>query len=406
VFEHAAEKIVHGLIVSIRYKIKQRGGSNTLVIVIIILILVSISVFVFLIKWKNKGNAWLQFYVKGKEAGFSNANIKLLKELARHSGLARPAALFWSQAQIDNCIKKFIHDIKREKTESLPANQEFLAKLYDFRNKMEMNRPIYKNGINSSRYIDDLQPIQVAVADAGVIKSKVLSNKPSSISIESPDSAMFPANFNWKQKPLLVYFWRKSDAGYCFETNVIEEVLTNNPPILKLAHSDKLIRTQSRKSHRVKMRRVALLYRVENGDGSPGTEVMPGIKCYLEDLSDSGCAVTAGGTAPAGIRVIVQFVIDKTPLSVSGVVRGVEYNAEKNTSMLHIESDLIPMSAKNKIFGAIFGMITDEADTEYDDKTDGENDEKHKNEREEYDHRHIEDIINWEKTSNTLDGDK
>jgi c-di-GMP-binding flagellar brake protein YcgR len=368
--------------------------------------LASISAFIFFTPRKNKGNAWLQFYVKGKEAGFTNANIKLLKELARHSGLARPAALFWSQVQMDNCIKKFIHDIKREKTEFLPANQEFLAKLYDFRNKMEMNRPVYKNGINSSRYIDGLQPIQVVVAEAGVIKSKVLSNKPSSISIESPDSAMFPLNFSWKQKHLLVYFWRKGDAGYCFETNVIDEVLTNNPPILILAHTDKLIRTQSRKSHRVKMRRAALLYRVENGEGAPGTEVMPGIKCYLEDLSDSGCAVTAGGTAPAGIRVIVQFVIDKMPLSVSGVVRGVEYNEEKNTSMLHIESDLIPMSVKNKIYGAIFGIIIDDVDTAHDDKTDGGSNEKRENEKEEYDHRHIEDIIDWEKTSNTADGGK
>lgn len=382
------------------------GGGSTTVIIVVILIFVSIFAFAFFTIWKSRGKntSWLKFYAKGKEAGFSNADIKLLKELVRHSDLTHPAALFWSPVQIDNCLKKFLHDIKEEKTEFLPANQEFLAKLYDFRKKMELGRPIYRNGINSSRYIDDLQPVQVVVAGAGVIKSKIVSNKAPCISIETPSSAMLPLNFNWKQKHLLVYFWRKGDAGYCFETNVIDEVPVNNPPILKLAHSDKLVRTQSRKSHRVKMHRAAVLYRVENGEVLR-PEIMPGIKCCIEDISDSGCAVTTGGTSPAGLRVIVQFVIDKMPLSISGIVRSVEYNEEKNTSMLHIESDLIPMNVKNKIFGVMFGMVVDDADTAHEDNTKGFG-EKREKETEEYDDSHIEDIINWEKTSNIGDDGK
>jgi c-di-GMP-binding flagellar brake protein YcgR len=392
-------------------KLNSGSGSNTM-IGIIILILVSISAFVFFSIKKSKGNiSWVQFYAKGKEAGFSNADVKLLKELAQHSDLAHPAALFWSQVQMDNCIKKFIHDIKHEKTEFLPANQEFLAKLYDFRKKMEMDRPIYKNGINSSRYIDDLQPVQVVVSGAGVFKSKIVNNKTLCINIERPDSSILPLNFNWKQKHLLVYFWRKGDAGYCFESNVIDEVFSNDPPIFKIAHSDKLMRTQSRKSCRVKMHRTAILYRVENGDVSSKPEVMPGIKCYLEDISDSGCAVTAGGTSPAGLRVIVQFVIDNMTLSISGVVRNVEYNSEKNTSMLHIESDLIPVNVKNKIFGVMFGMVMDDAGTPPESTADNiletvEDGSPAPASTTEYDDSHIEDNLNWESTSNTEDDGK
>ncbi|MDR2795582.1 MAG: PilZ domain-containing protein, partial [Spirochaetaceae bacterium] len=211
--------------------------------IIITIILAGAAAFAFLVIKKNKGLnriSWVQFYARGKEAGFSNANIKLLKELARHSGMAHPAALFWSQVQMDGCIKKFIHDIKQKKTEFLPANQEFLAKLYDFRKKMELDRPIYKNGIASSRYIEELQTVQVVVTGAGVFKSKFISNKPAFISIERPDSSVLPLNFDWKQKTLLVYVWRKNDAGYCFETKVINEIFANDPPILTLSHSDKL----------------------------------------------------------------------------------------------------------------------------------------------------------------------
>jgi hypothetical protein len=407
--------------------------------IIVTIFLVAVAVFVFFIIRKNIGKnriSWVQFYAKGKEAGFSSANIKLLKKLAQHSGMAHPAALFWSQVQMDSCIRNFIHDIKEKQTESLHENQEFLARLYDFRKKMELERPIYRNGITSSRYIDELQTVQIVVTNAGVFKSRIVNNKAAFISIERPDSSALPFNFNWKQKNLLVYFWRKSDAGYCFETNVINEILTSDPPLLALSHSDKLIRTQSRRSLRVKTHRAAMLYRIEDGASSSESGVTPGIKCYLEDISDCGCAVTAGGTAPAGLRVIVQFVIDKTPLSISGVVRSVEYNEAKKISTLHIESDLIPMSVKNKIFGVIFGMVVDDvdivsirsSDTMQADKKelseiqangddgaenpagdhvfdyhDSKVSEDLADEPPEYDDSHIESTINWDNQSKTED---
>jgi c-di-GMP-binding flagellar brake protein YcgR len=327
------------------------------------IILVSGVGSVFLITKKNKGGSkvsWVKFYTKGKEAGFSNENIKILKELAHHSGMEHPTALFWSQVQMDECIKKFIQSIKQNNTELLPANQEFLAKLYDFRKKMEMERPIYKNGITSSRNIDELQAAQVVILNVGAFKSKIISNKSDHISIERPDDAGLPSNFTWKGRYLSLYFWRKNDAGYCFETKVVDEIQSNNPPLLILEHSDKLLRTQSRKSLRVKTHRIAMLYRVEDRAPASKSEVITGVKCYLEDISDSGCALKAGGTVSAGLRVIVQFVIDSMPLSISGVVRNVDYDKAKNTSLLHIESDLIPISVKNKIFSVMFGMVSND----------------------------------------------
>jgi c-di-GMP-binding flagellar brake protein YcgR len=403
--------------------------------IIIPILLAAVVIFVFFVIIRRNGGknriSWMQFYAKGKDAGFSNANIKLLKKLAQHSGMAHPAALFWSQVQMDGCIKNFIHDIKRKQIESLPENQEFLARLYDFRKKMELDRPIYKNGITSSRYIDELQTVQVVVANVGVFKSKIISNKAAFVSIERPDSSVLPLNFNWKQKNLLVYFWRKSDAGYCFETNVVNEIFTSDPPLLSLSHSDRLIRTQSRKSLRVKTHRSAMLYRIEDSAAPSKTGVTPGIKCYLEDISDCGCAVTAGGTAPSGFRVIVQFIIDRTPLSISGVVRNVEYNEAKKMSTLHIESDLIPMSVKNKIFGIMFGMVVDDVDivsikssedtadkkeqseTQADDSAenptgdhvfdyhDSKVSDEYEDEATEYDDSHIVSTINWDNQSKT-----
>ncbi|MDR2795923.1 MAG: hypothetical protein LBB47_04340, partial [Spirochaetaceae bacterium] len=50
---------------------------------------------------------------------------------------------------------------------------------------------------------------------------------------------------------LLVYVWRKNDAGYCFETKVINEIFANDPPILTLSHSDKLAGSQQNENSQV-----------------------------------------------------------------------------------------------------------------------------------------------------------
>jgi HEPN domain-containing protein len=327
-------------------------------IIIIIVLASAAAIIVFAVRKNRDGNkvSWTQFYAKGAEAGFSNANIRLLKSLAQYSGMKYPAALFWSQKQVDACIKNFIYDIKQKKTEFLSENQEFLAKLYEIRKKMEMDRPIYKNGITSSRYIDELQAVQVVVSDAGTFKSKIASNTSGSICIERPDSSALPLNFSWKHKTIMLYFWRKNDAAYCMETRVIDEAFSNNPPLLKISHSDKLVRTQNRKSPRAKTHIAATLYNAGNGDVPEKPSVTPGIRCHVEDISDSGCCVATEGMASIGMRVIMRFAIDEMPISIGGVVRGVNYDEGKNTSLLHIESDIIPVNVKNKIFSILFNI--------------------------------------------------
>jgi c-di-GMP-binding flagellar brake protein YcgR len=378
---------------------------------------------IFFITKKNKGwnkTSWIKFYTKGKEAGFSNANIKILKKLAQNSSIEHPTALFWSQTQMDECIKKFVQDLKRTDKEFLPENQKFLEKLYDFRKKMELERPIYRNGITNSRNIDALQIIQVVVTDIGTFKSKVINNKTAYISIERPDSKKFSKDFIWKGKHVLVYFWRKGDAGYYFETDVIDEVQSNKPQLLTLRHSNNLQRTQSRKSLRVKTHRTAMFYSIDDKTTVSKPEVRPGTKCYLEDISDSGCALRTEGTVSIGLRVIVQFVIDETPLSISGVVRNVEHDEVKNTSVLHIETDLIPMDVKNKIFSVMFGMVNDEIDAGYSsavnagaentkyspDSIKNTTSDEHKKMPEEYDDSHDFDFFDWGDQSKTENEDK
>jgi hypothetical protein len=113
---------------------------------------------------------------------------------------------------------------------------------------------------------------------------------------------------------------------------------------------------------RVKTHKPAFLYLAEDGDPPHQLETEPGLKCFLDDLSDTGCAVIVGGKAEAGLRVKVQFALDGAPICMTGTVRSIRYNEEAGRSVLHIESESLPMEIRNRILGEVFGTVGDEAE--------------------------------------------
>jgi c-di-GMP-binding flagellar brake protein YcgR len=307
---------------------------------------------------KGKKPSWIQFFSNGRDAGFNFKEIQLLYRLATASNLEDPTALFWSQSQLDRCIRSMVRNIKFAGDD--PGTQEFLSKLYDYRKKIEMEKPRIKNGISSSRQIDESQKLRVLVSGTGIFNSQVIKNTGPYMTISRPVNPNIPVSFSWAGLNLAVYFWRADDAGYVFDTVVIDEVYSKGMSALKIDHSDSLFRTQKRKSVRVKTHKPAFLYLLVEGEDSDKIEAVPGLKCYIEDLSDTGCAVTIGGKAVVGLRVKAQFSLDNTPVVMGGTVRSVEYNAEANRSLLHVEADPLSRDRRNHILGEVFGMLPEE----------------------------------------------
>jgi c-di-GMP-binding flagellar brake protein YcgR len=307
----------------------------------------------------KKPPSWLGFLAKGRESGFSTGEIKTLYELARRSKIEYPTALFWSQTRMDACIKYVVEDSRGAARQ--PENDDFLSRLYDFRKKMEMNRPKNRLGLRNSREIDELQLLQIVLSGTGVFISKVLRNGNSSFTIARPDCSELPANFEWKNKKVLVYFLRPDDANYCFESTVLEENFSPESNTLRLTHSEDMQRTQNRRSLRAKTKRPALLYPAGTA-GDEEMRVVSGIKCCLEDISDTGCAVSVEGRIQSELGVIIQFSLDGNPLSLSGTVRSVNYREDTDTSLLHIQCDLMPENTKNLIMGVVLGFINDDID--------------------------------------------
>ena len=328
-------------------------------VLIIIIVVSGLLLFVLSVTNKEK-SGWIQFYAKGKDAGFSLREIELLRRLAARSNLDDPSSLFWSQNQLDVCIRSLVRSIHLSGGVDDQGNQDFLSKLYDFRKKIEMEKPRIKNGISNSRQISDGQNLRVLVAGSGVFKSQIVKNTAQYLTISRPTSNKLPGSFSWQGRKLSVYFWREDDAGYVFDTEVLDEVFSKGIASLKISHTDSLFRTQKRKSIRVKMHKSAFLYLLTTEEEVNKLEVDPGLKCFLEDLSDTGCAVTIGGKAAAGLRIKVQFALNNTPICMGGTVRSVEYKEDLNRSLLHVEADPLPIEIRNQIMGEVFGMLPEE----------------------------------------------
>jgi c-di-GMP-binding flagellar brake protein YcgR len=329
--------------------------------VLIIIIAAGGILALFLAKSKEgKSASWIQFYAKGKDAGFSFKEIELLRRLAVKANLEDPASLFWSQNQLDVCIRSLVRNMHLTGGESDTGSHDFLSKLYDFRKKIEMDKPRVKNGISNSRQVSDGQNLRILVAGSGVFKSQIVKNTNQYLTISRPTSNKLPGTFSWQSIKISVYFWREDDAGYVFDSEVLDEVFSKGIASLKISQSDSLFRTQKRKSIRVKLHKSAFLYLLANEEDAGKIEVNPGLKCFLEDLSDTGCAVTIGGKAVSGLRTKIQFALNNTPIIMVGTVRSVEYKEDLNRSLLHIEADPLPIEIRNQILGEVFGMLPEE----------------------------------------------
>jgi c-di-GMP-binding flagellar brake protein YcgR len=328
-----------------------------------LVIIVAVSGLVMLIlsrSGKEKSASWLQFYAKGKDAGFSFKEIELLRRLAVRANLEDPSALFRSQNQLDVCIRSMVRNMHLSGDAGDQDDQDFLSKLYDYRKKIEMEKPKVKNGISDSRQISEGQALRVLVSGSGVYKSQIIKNTNQYLTISRPSSNKLPGTFTWTGLKISVYFWREDDAGYVFDAEVLDEVYSKGLASLKVSHAESLFRTQKRKSVRVKLHKSAFLYLLSSDEDANKLEVNPGLKCFLEDLSDTGCAVTIGGKAAAGLRVKMQFALNNTPIVMGGTVRNVEFKEDANRSLLHVEADPLPIEIRNQILGEVFGMLPED----------------------------------------------
>lgn len=329
---------------------------NLLLVVVVILLLVTLTL---LLRGERRFSP-LEYYARGKEVGFTMREAKAILDMSRSAGIPDPTAPLWSIRELDACIKAFDRRFRAEGKDRDRSTLQFMEKIYEFRKRLEFDQPKYKAGITSSRFIRANQRIRVLVQGVGVYSSTVIDSNERYLVVSYPVGARVPPGFQWKGARISVYFWRQEDAGYVFDTYVLEDLRIRDIPVLQLGHSESLLRTQKRKSLRVRSRMPAYLYLLKRLEGAyEKPERVPGLKCVVQDLSEDGVSVLIGGKAKVGLLVKAQFYVGDDQIVMSGTVRGAEYDVEKSQSLLHVEAMQPSPRMRNLIRSHVYNVGPD-----------------------------------------------
>jgi len=327
-------------------------------ILILILFLLIAAIFTYLRIAGGGSFPWIPFYTKGKESGFTLREINLLRRVAIETKIENPSALFWSIKQLDRSIKEIILKLRARNLEEDEESSFLLTKLFELRKKVEFDLPRYKLGLKSSREIVQRQRVKVTMPGAGPFVSMVIENQPRYIAFAYPQGPDLPEGFSWKGQQIGVHFWRAEDAGYFLRTRVLDDFHHKRYPIIHVAHSDDLTRTQQRRSIRIPMNNAATAYPLKSIDeANEMVEDSRGLRCKLKDISEDGAAIMVGGRTRAGIPLKIQFDLSGKAVVMCGVVKGATYDAQKNVSILHIQAVPPSIHARNHLLTYIYNLF-------------------------------------------------
>ena len=309
------------------------------------------------------GFPWLAFYAKGKESGFKISEINTLRKAAVEARMVNPVVIFSSVKILDRTIRKLITNFRARQKMEEPSTNYFLAEIFEFRKRVEFNLPRYKNGIKSSRELMANQRIRITLTGGATFHSTIVENLRKYMAVSYPVGKSMPPGFTWKNQRVNVYFWRAEDAGYYFESKVLDDFLNRKFPILYLAHSDNLIRSQKRGSIRIECDLPCSIFNLANINlANENVERASGYRGRLVDLSEDGCSLLVGGKAKVGLAMKVQVELQNQMVTMSGIIKGITYDEKKNRSILHMQAGTVSDKYRNTILTYVYDIFEERKD--------------------------------------------
>jgi c-di-GMP-binding flagellar brake protein YcgR len=310
-----------------------------------------------------KRYSWAEFYLKTKEGGMSFAEARQLRGAAVLAGLADPTNVLWSPRDMDKAIAALSAGLKRDGRDRGREGVLLLDRVYALRKGLEFEQPRFKYGIRSSRQIGSGQRLRILVHGAGVFGATVIDNNARYLVVSYPIGGRLPNDWVWKGKKVSMYFWRREDAGYVFDSYVIDDLRIRAVPVLQISHSEALLRTQKRRSVRARSKIPAYLYLLKRIEGAyEKPERAPGLRAMVQDLSEDGASVAIGGKAKPGLLIKLQFGLEERSVVMSGTVRSVDFDADANRSILHVEAVTPSPRMRNAIRSFVYNIREDDQD--------------------------------------------
>lgn len=299
----------------------------------------------------------IEFYSKGMDAGFSLSEINLLWAAAKQADLSHPPSIYGSVEELDKAINQIAGNKRFSDRKGVEPETLILKKLFEYRKKVEMSRPKYRSGLKSTRNIAIGQKLTIRAEGAGLYTSKVVEVEQSYLTITIPIGDPLPGGFSWRQVKINVYFWRKEDAGYFFQTRVVDKFYDKRNLHFRIYHSENILRSQKRRSVRATARISARMYPLKGlEEANEWMESSPGLSCLIVDLSEDGAALRIGGRGKKNQPFKLQFKIRDEIVVVSGVVKRVQYKTKEDVSTLHVEFLPPPEVTKMILLAYVFDI--------------------------------------------------
>ena len=297
----------------------------------------------------------INFFITGLDSGFSFSEIAMLWTAAELCNLEQPTSLFYSLPALTKCMTQISNATGSDNS---PKNQLLMTKLFNYRTKIQ-NEADDKKGMTTTHSLDKGQTLRIILPGKGVFTSEIVGNGNFLVINVPRQKNLIPfTGEDWVGRVISVYLWRKGDARYVFDTTVTQSGLFLGKSALFLKHSSNLVRTQKRKSVRVKCQIYGMLYIIKKDKVDINAiETQNGFRCLIEDISESGALIRIGGKGVQNVKIKLQYNVHNKLILMVGIVRTVEFNEEQNQSLLHFECTHIEQAMRNEVLKFVYNMM-------------------------------------------------
>ena len=336
------------------------------VIIIISIVFIIIIFVVIRFRGGKRRFPWYEFYSRGRKEGFSFKEIKFLKQIAVQNKLEKPQSIFWSTKQLDRCLKPAIQKVNANEDMEPAERASIIHKLLTLRKKAEFNLPKYQKRIRDTTALLPRQRLAVREQTYGAFVSWVVEINRKYLVVTMPSGQKGWQSLNWSGKKLEVYFWRQDDAGYTFDSKVVEQITHEEFPLLYLTHSSSLKRMQKRRSVRVETNFPVRFSPVSYTRVGGVQKAFVSKRVYggrLIDLSETGCCMLAGKMLKKNDRLKIDFSLTKEKRILAlGLIVNVSRTGDERVGRYHIMFLKISPVSTNNILLYVYNIFGERGD--------------------------------------------
>lgn len=241
-------------------------GTHIFLTIASVFVILLISSFMFF--FKNLGNEnkplrRFSFYRLCFSKSLTSAEARFLDDVLQVINYENIMSLFKTNLSIDEVVDKYLLFLDRNH-HPIVTREIRISKLMNIRRKFKIANSNYLKTDNNSLAIQVGQRLRLSVLDKGFYGAEVIDNQPGYLIISFPVGEA-AKDIDWSDRNLGVYYWRENDAGYFFETKVLQEVRSDSLYSLFIAHSQNVQRKQSRSFLRVEVDIVASIICIKTG---------------------------------------------------------------------------------------------------------------------------------------------